>query len=223
MDNIMIVIPARGGSKRIPNKNLQEVGGRSLLVRAIDTCLAAGHVPYVSTEDGNIMSAAVKAGAMVINRPEALAGDKSTTDDTLIHAVFSKWAMDSLVVCVHCTTPFVTPKIIKEAIDKYKYAAVPPGCVMAVKKFARFVWGRNEKQELEMINMKNGHRPMTQDWPEQYIETGVVHVVHARDLIEHKTRTVYPVVPFVLSEQVSLDIDTMEDLEYARYLEMSVH
>jgi CMP-N-acetylneuraminic acid synthetase len=86
---VIAVIPARGGSKGVPGKNLRRVGGRSLVERAVDSCCAARHVEavYVSTNDAEVIRLAAGAGASVIIRPPALAGDTASSESALLHAL----------------------------------------------------------------------------------------------------------------------------------------
>lgn len=87
--DVIIVIPARGGSKRVPRKNIRTLAGRPLMAYTIATALNAGFdgLIYVSTEDAEIAEVARREGAQVIDRPLALAADASSTEDTLIHAL----------------------------------------------------------------------------------------------------------------------------------------
>lgn len=111
---VLCVIPARGGSKGIPGKNLAIVGGRSLLGRAVEAALAARLVDevVVSTDDDVITAAARALGAGVVRRPAELSGDLATSESAVLHAVHevemrSGSAVD-VAVLVQCTSPFVT-------------------------------------------------------------------------------------------------------------------
>jgi N-acylneuraminate cytidylyltransferase len=221
MSRVIVVIPARGGSKGIPRKNLAPFGKGTLLSRAVATVQAAGFEAWVSTEDAGIKSAAVDCGARVIDRPAELATDGATTDDVLIHAAYSLWAIgeQDLIVCIVCTAPFLEPDDIRGAVNAYQEGP-RPGCEMAVRTFSKFLWRyAGEQHTLQMVNLPFGIRPMRQDWPEiQCVETGLVHVVSGADLVRAGTRVITPVRPYYIPEERSLDIDSPEDLEYARWL-----
>ena len=83
------IIPARGGSKGIPNKNLAEVGGQSLVTRAINSAVQSGvvDVVVVSSDDPTILEAAANAGAIAIQRPADLATDTAAIEDATAHAL----------------------------------------------------------------------------------------------------------------------------------------
>ena len=108
------IIPARGGSKGVPGKNLRPVGGVPLVVRAVRSCLAAETVDlvYVSTDDLDIATAARKAGADIIWRPATLAGDLASSEAALLHGLeeLAERGLDpSVLLFVQCTSPFLDP------------------------------------------------------------------------------------------------------------------
>src|SRR5215210_9251501 len=86
---VVAIIPARGGSKGVPGKNLRRVAGRSLVQRAVDACVAARSIDatYVSTDDGRVAEAARAAAASVIHRPADLSGDTASSESALLHAL----------------------------------------------------------------------------------------------------------------------------------------
>jgi CMP-N,N'-diacetyllegionaminic acid synthase len=117
---VLGVIPARGNSKRIPNKNIRPLHGSPLIAYTIraaqDSELLTTWV--VSTESQAIRDVALSYGAYVVRRPEELAADDATTDDVLLHAL--EWmGADTfdMVVCLHPTSPIRDPKHIDQAID----------------------------------------------------------------------------------------------------------
>lgn len=115
------IIPARGGSKGIPRKNLQLVGGQPLIVRAIETCQRATSVcgVYVSTDDAEIAEVASEAGAAVVWRPAELAADDTSSDVVLLHAIDLLPRPLPLAVCfVQCTAPLLTADEIDATVRR---------------------------------------------------------------------------------------------------------
>ncbi|MEU2181631.1 acylneuraminate cytidylyltransferase [Streptomyces thermolilacinus] len=112
---VLAVIPARGGSKGVPGKNLAPVGGVPLVARAVRACRAARRVTHVavSTDDPDIAAVATGAGAEVVHRPAALADDTATSEAALLHALDAHEARHGspadVVLLVQCTSPFLTP------------------------------------------------------------------------------------------------------------------
>jgi N-acylneuraminate cytidylyltransferase len=120
-DRAVAVIPARGGSKGIPRKNLQRVAGVPLVTRAIKTCFAASAVSevYVSTDDEEIGDVAAEAGAMILWRPPQLAGDNTASEDVLFHALNRiEKPLPAVMAFVQCTAPLLTPDDIDLAIAR---------------------------------------------------------------------------------------------------------
>ncbi|MDW8809779.1 N-acylneuraminate cytidylyltransferase [Streptomyces scabiei] len=141
---VLAVIPARGGSKGVPAKNLAPVGGVPLVTRAVRECLAAGLVTHVvvSTDDHAIAAAARESGAEVVLRPAAIAGDTATSEAAVLHALDAHEALHGatvdVVLLVQCTSPF----ILREDIDGVARALVEHGAdtALTVAPFHGFVW-----------------------------------------------------------------------------------
>ncbi|MCH6162205.1 acylneuraminate cytidylyltransferase [Streptomyces marispadix] len=141
---VLAVIPARGGSKGVPAKNLATVGGDPLVVRAVRACLGAELVTdvAVSTDDSGIAAAARAAGAQIVDRPREIAGDTATSEAAVLHAVdvceSRSGAPVDAVLLVQCTSPFIT----REDIDAVAGAVVEGGAdsALTVAPFHGFVW-----------------------------------------------------------------------------------
>ncbi|MEV0255853.1 N-acylneuraminate cytidylyltransferase [Streptomyces sp. NPDC050732] len=141
---VLAVIPARGGSKGVPAKNLAPVGGVPLVARAIRECLAARLVTdvVVSTDDHVIAEAARAAGAEVVLRPAAIAGDTATSEAAVLHAMDAHEALHGttvdVVLLVQCTSPFLT----HEDIDGVASAVAEHGAdtAVTVAPFHGFIW-----------------------------------------------------------------------------------
>ncbi|WP_042165411.1 cytidylyltransferase domain-containing protein, partial [Streptomyces sp. NBRC 110035] len=141
---VLAVIPARGGSKGVPAKNLAPVGGAPLVTRAVRECRAARHVTdvVVSTDDQAIAAAARQAGAEIVMRPAAIAGDLATSEAAVLHAMDAHEALHGaavdVVLLVQCTSPF----LIREDIDGVAGAVAGQGAdtAVTVAPFHGFIW-----------------------------------------------------------------------------------
>ncbi|MGV4982558.1 cytidylyltransferase domain-containing protein [Streptomyces sp. NRAIS4] len=141
---VLAVIPARGGSKGVPAKNLAPVGGVPLVARAVRECRATRLVTdvVVSTDDQAIAAAAREAGAEVVLRPAAIAGDTATSEAAVLHAMDAHEALHGaavdVVLLVQCTSPF----IVREDIDGVASAVIEDGAdtALTVAPFHGFVW-----------------------------------------------------------------------------------
>ena len=119
---VIAIIPARGGSKGVPGKNLRRVGGRSLVVRAVDACRAARRIAevYVSTDDAEIAASAEVAGAKVIMRPAELSDDTASSESALLHALNQLIMVHEepeVLVFVQCTSPFIAPDDLDRGVE----------------------------------------------------------------------------------------------------------
>uniref|UniRef100_UPI00249BA955 acylneuraminate cytidylyltransferase family protein n=1 Tax=Pseudomonas sp. PS02285 TaxID=2991441 RepID=UPI00249BA955 len=115
------IIPARGGSKGVPRKNVLPVAGIPLVARAVRAALAAGiqHV-YVSTDDSEIAAVARAAGGDVVERPAEIAGDTASSESAVIHAIDSIEGAGvpvKTVVFLQATSPFIPSEGIAEAVQ----------------------------------------------------------------------------------------------------------
>ncbi|GHA08613.1 cytidylyltransferase domain-containing protein [Streptomyces echinoruber] len=141
---VLAVIPARGGSKGVPAKNLAPVGGVPLVARAVRACLAARLVTdvVVSTDDRAIAAVAREAGAEVVLRPAALAGDTATSEAAVLHALDAHEALHGapvdVVLLVQCTSPFLR----REDVDGVAAAILEHGAdtAVTVAPFHGFIW-----------------------------------------------------------------------------------
>src|SRR5690242_2180440 len=148
---VLAVIPARGGSKGVPGKNLAAVGGVPLVARAVLACAGARRVTatVVSTDDPSIAEVARSAGADVVLRPAAIAGDTATSEAAVLHAMDAHEAMTGskadVVLLVQCTSPFIT----SEDIDGVTAAVTEDGADTAhtVAPFHGFVWRETARAE----------------------------------------------------------------------------
>ncbi|MFJ3932440.1 cytidylyltransferase domain-containing protein [Streptomyces sp. NPDC090029] len=186
---VLAVIPARGGSKGVPAKNLAPVAGVPLVARAVRACLDAPLVTHVavSTDDPAIAAAARAAGAEVVHRPAAIAGDTATSESAVLHALDAHEALSGAparaVLLVQCTSPFVTA----EDVQGVARAVVEEGAdsAVTVAPFHGFLW-REEPPAAPGgrpgsggVNHDPAHRPRRQDRPLDLLETGAAYAMDA--------------------------------------------
>ncbi|NNN31644.1 N-acylneuraminate cytidylyltransferase [Streptomyces sp. S3(2020)] len=223
---VLAVIPARGGSKGVPAKNLAPVGGVPLVSRAVRECLATRLVTdvVVSTDDQAIAAAAREAGAEVVLRPAAIAGDTATSEAAVLHAMDTHEALHGaavdVVVFVQCTSPF----LVREDIDAVAGAVVETGAdtAVTVAPFHGFVW-RDEADSAEEsggfgVNHDKSYRPRRQDRPQDLLETGAAYAMDAAGFREHQHRF-FGRTELVRTDAARvLEIDDPHDLARARAL-----
>lgn len=218
---VLAVIPARGGSKGVPGKNLAEVGGVPLVTRAVTACLAAPTVTdvVVSTDSPAIAAAARAAGAGVVTRPAAISGDTASSEAALLHALGSFEELHSLtvdvVLLVQCTSPFLTSGDV-EAVA----AAVATGAAdsaLTAAPFHGFLW-RDRDGEGTGVNHDKAVRPRRQDRPQDLLETGAAYAMDATGFRAARHRFFGRTLPVATDPARVLEIDDPHDLERARLL-----
>ncbi|KAB1140308.1 N-acylneuraminate cytidylyltransferase [Streptomyces luteolifulvus] len=236
---VLAVIPARGGSKGVPAKNLAPVGGVPLVARAVRECLATRLVTdvVVSTDDQAIAAAARAAGAEVVLRPAAIAGDTATSEAAVLHAMDAHEALHGAVVdvvlLVQCTSPF----LVREDIDGVAGAVAENGAdtAVTVAPFHGFVWrdagdaedtvaaGTVAEADAAVgggygVNHEKSFRPRRQDRPQDLLETGAAYAMDAAGFRKHRHRF-FGRTELVRTDPARvLEIDDPHDLARARAL-----
>ncbi|GLZ78976.1 transferase [Actinorhabdospora filicis] len=216
--SVLVVIPARGGSKGVPGKNLAPVAGVPLVARAVAASLAASRVTRVavSTDDAGIAAAARAAGAEVVERPAAIAGDTSSSEAAVLHALdaLPGGAEVAVVVLVQCTSPFLSSSDVDGVV-----AAVQEGADSAftAAPFHGFLW-REGLAGAEGVNHDASHRAMRQARPEELLETGAAYAMRAAGLREHGHRFFGRVAMVRADPARTLEVDDPADLARARAL-----
>jgi CMP-N,N'-diacetyllegionaminic acid synthase len=215
--DVVALIPARGGSKGIPRKNLADVAGKPLLAWTLEAAQAARSVTrvVVSTDDAEIAEVAESLGAEVLDRPAALAADETPMLDVVRHALGELGAVDVLVL-LQPTSPLRRAAHIDEAVELLEgsdadsvvsVVQVPhcfePGSLMAVEgdRLARLGESAPRRQDKPALWARNGPAVLV-------LRAGSV----GDDLYGGHCR------PYVMGPRDSLDVDDAFDLELAGLL-----
>jgi len=215
------VIPARGGSKRIPLKNLVPLAGAPLLAHTIAAALEARWLSavYVSTEDPRIAAVARAARAGVIDRPAELALDTTATEPVLLHAldvIEQKHGPVDAICLLQCTSPLRTAATIDAAVEKLFHT----GCdaVLSVTPDPNLFWLGHLEGDRFSPRYDPRQRPRTQQIPTGHREDGAVYVTRRSLLVGEGVRMGGDLRAVVQSPLDSIDIDTPEDLIAAEAL-----
>ncbi|WP_203136369.1 acylneuraminate cytidylyltransferase [Microbacterium sp. JZ31] len=179
---VVAIIPARGGSKGVPRKNVLPVAGVPLVARAVTSALRSGSVDhvYVSTDDTEIAAVATAAGASVIHRPAEIAGDTASSESAILHAmdeIEAGGVAISTVVFLQATSPFIPAEGIAEAVELVDGGGFD-SAFSAFETYG-FLWRRGAEGTAEAINHQAHHRPRRQDREPHYLETGAFYVFSA--------------------------------------------
>ena len=214
------IIPARGGSKGIPRKNLKLLEGKPLIVWSIEQVLATrGLTPYVSTEDEEIADVARGAGAQVIERPEELAGDATASEPVIEHAIgviTAEAGRPDQVMFLQATSPLRLPGTLSRCLDEF--AVTGADSMVGVVPAEIFMWRR--VPHVEALYPVDA-RPRRQDLrPEQlrYRETGSLYLTRTEIYERHHNRLGGAIELFVMDPLEGIDIDAEHDFTLAESL-----
>ncbi len=215
MGKTIAIIPARSGSKRLPNKNIKFFGGLPLIVYSINYALSNSNFideVYVSTDSNDIKEIALQYGANVIDRPKHLSGDLEPTVSAMKHVLN---AVDDVgtIVLLQPTNPLRPKTLIKDAFKAFNDN----------KAQSLFTISRDHKKlgkivdnQFEPFNYKIGQR--SQDLEPLFYENGLLYITNA-SLIKEDIIFNEKSIPFLVNHKfVEIDIDTHEDFEYAEYV-----
>lgn len=215
MKNIAI-IPARGGSKRIPEKNIQLFGGLPLLVHSIQYALANSEIidaVYVSTDNESIKSIALTYGAKVIDRPVSLSGDFEPTSTALRHVLGCIDDEVENVILLQPTNPLRPNNLLKQAFEVYQKRN-NDSLFTVTRNHQKF--GKIIENKFQPFNYSIGQR--SQDLDPLFFENGLLYITKASLILDNIIIS-ENAFPFEVNHIfANVDIDTKDDMEYAEYL-----
>ncbi len=213
----LTIIPARGGSKGIPLKNIQEVGGRPLIARTVDASLKSivGAATFVATDSQKIADVAERAGAKIIWRNAEVSSDTASSESVLLYALDKLKEQPEYIVFLQCTSPFTDSKHINIILNKIANSEYDS--MFATISNHRFLWKLNEKGYALGINHDGKLRKRRQDLAPEYLETGAIYVMKTKTFLAEKTRFCGNVgICNFDDELLSYEIDSWTDLLIAR-------
>lgn len=214
--SVIAVIPARGGSKGIPLKNLQTVGGVSLVARAVkaaEACQIVDRV-YVSTDSDEIAFEAEKYGATTIKRPPEISGDEASSEDAIRHAIGSIENVE-VVLFLQCTSPFTSPDDLSKAAELVTTGTFDS--VLSVVEDHSFGW-ELQGEVLCPIGHDMKDRKRRQDLPIKFVETGAFYAFRSREFLQSGSRFHGRVGHVETEKYLNVDIDEPKDLVFANKL-----
>ena len=211
-NKILVVIPARGGSKGIPRKNIRLLNNKPLISYSIDIAKSSEYVDdvVVTTDDAEIALLSEKFGASVIRRSEELAGDDVPLDpvvyDAMVHK--EKLAFDEydIVITLQPTSPLLKTSTLDAAIEKFDDFAIDS--VLSVVDDRHLSWGYDEANERYFPNYIE--RKNRQYLPKDFRETGAI-LATRRHCMHENSRLGTNLDLIVVSREESVDIDNYED------------
>lgn len=215
--NILVVIPARGGSKGIPRKNLRALAGNPLIYYSIKNALSSSYLPdvYVSSEDDEILSISQKVGAKTIKRSLNDAEDITTLDPVIYKAWQEIQKIEGktydIVVTLQPTSPLLKVESLDNALHKLINTTEIDTIISAVND-THLTW----KIEDETFRPNYTKRVNRQQLPPVFKETGGFLITRSKNISENNRIGGY-VDLFILSDKEAIDIDTYADWGLCEY------
>ncbi|WP_106830630.1 acylneuraminate cytidylyltransferase family protein [Parabacteroides pacaensis] len=222
--NPLVIIPARGGSKGIPYKNIKPLQGKPLIYYAIDAarCITDDIHICISTDDDKIIKTVEDYGIDVpFKRPDSLATDTAGTYEVLLHALNhyeQRGESIDVVILLQTTSPFRTGKHVEEAFKLYH-----PGIdmVVSVKETDSnpyYVCFEENKDGFLHVSKGEGGYTRRQDCPPVYEYNGAIYIINPNSLKSMPLNKFTKRVKYVMDREHSLDLDTMMDWHVAEYM-----
>lgn len=209
------IIPARGGSKGVPRKNVRPLCGKPLILWSIESALAARSISrvVVSTDDPEIAAVSQRAGAEVVWRPAELSGDLAASEAALLHALEVLNVEEGVLAFIQCTAPLILPADIDGTIAALDGA----DSAFTATPSHRFLW-RSSPDGVRPLGHDRGSRLMRQQMTGEYMEVGAVYAVRIERFLDEKTRFAGRTAIYPIPQERSLEIDTVTDFHLAEAL-----
>ena len=221
-NNMVCIIPARGGSKGIPMKNILVVADKPLIAWSVEQANASKYLKgrvYVTSDCDDILDIAAKYGANRIKRPEGISGDSSTSESALIHALgeIAKTVKNiDLVVFLQATSPLRETKDIDKAIEMVLEGGYD-SLFSSTELHDFFIWTQEGEGNPESLNYDFRNRKRRQDVKKQYVENGSIYVFKPEILTREGNRLGGKIGISVMDSWKVHEIDTMDNVELCEF------
>ncbi|MGD9625711.1 MAG: acylneuraminate cytidylyltransferase family protein [Arcobacter sp.] len=212
----LAIIPARGGSKRLPRKNVLDLCGKPLIAHTIEAGLKSNYIDkvIVSSDDEEILEISKKIGAKTVKRPDELASDIATTFDAIKHTIDNNIDKYNYIVLLQPTSPLRNEKHIDEAIEllEIKNAdAIISVCEMEHSP----LWSNTLPQDGSMKGFLRDEvlNKRSQDLEKYYRLNGAIYICKTEKLLENKSFFLKEnIFAYIMDRENSVDID--EDIDF---------
>lgn len=219
-NKFLAIIPARGGSKRLPRKNILDLCGKPLIAYSIEAGLQSKYIDkvVVSSDDEEILQISKKFGAETIKRPDILASDTATTFDAIKHTIDSLEKYEYIVL-LQATSPLRNSKHIDEAIEfleEKKADAVVSVCEMEHSP----LWSNTLDDTLSMNNFLKDEvlNKRSQDLEKHYRLNGAIYICKTELLLKEKSFFLKEnIFAYIMDRKSSIDIDEEIDFKKAEF------
>jgi pseudaminic acid cytidylyltransferase len=226
---ILAIIPARGGSKRIPHKNIKLFMGQPIISYSINAAKSCGLFDkiIVSTDSKEIAQVSEKCGAEIpFFRPAELSDDFTGTDEVILHALtwfINKDINIDYVCCIYATAPFVKPEHIREGFEILRKVGSTSSFPVTTYPYPIFRSLKiNSRGKLEMFWPEH-YKTRSQDLIEAYHDAGQFYWADVKKYLVEKRFFSESAAPVIIPRYLVQDIDTIEDWKRAEIMFQVLH
>ncbi|WP_313956428.1 acylneuraminate cytidylyltransferase family protein [Aliarcobacter cryaerophilus] len=216
---IISIIPARGGSKGLPKKNILELAGKPLIAWTIESSLKSKYISktIVSSDCDEILNISSKYGSEILKRPDELARDTTPTEPVVEHILqnIKDLGNYSYLVLLQPTSPLRDEKDIDEAISKL-IQEKDATALISVKEIDNKIlkaFKINNNGYLEGISNNKYPFMRRQDLPKVFMPNGAIYIISINEFLKTKRLFSDNAISYLMNEEKSLDIDTIDDFE----------
>jgi CMP-N,N'-diacetyllegionaminic acid synthase len=211
--NILCIIPARGGSKGIPKKNIIQFANKHLIGHTISQAIESKHINkvVVSSDCEEILKISKSYGAEILIRPNYLSTDTSTSESALLHVIETLDEEYDYIVFLQVTSPLRSSYDIDNCIKTLIDGGFDS--VFSASELEDMLIWESNNGKLRSVNYDHQNRKRRQDSEKQYVENGSIYVFNKKGFLESKNR-LFGKIGFSLMENWKMfEIDSLEDLE----------
>ena len=219
---ILAIIPARGGSKGLPGKNILPLAGKPLISWTIDASLNSKYITkaIVSSDDNEILDTAQKYGSNILKRPNEFAKDDSPSEVVIEHALKEIKEDFDYIILLQPTSPLRDHIDIDSAFEKlFNSNATALISVYEIDNKILKAFKENDKGYIEGVSNNKYPFMRRQELPKTYLSNGAIYIIDVKEFIKNRSFFTDKTIYYKMDKNKSLDIDTKDDLEHAqRYL-----
>ena len=221
-ESILAVIPARGGSKRLPNKNILDLAEKPLIAWTIEAGLNSKYIDtvVVSSDSDDILDISKKFGTDIIKRPDELASDTATSFDAIKHTIKNTIETFDYVILLQPTSPLRNNSHIDEAFElliKTNAAAI----ISVVEMDHSPLWSNTLPKDMSMVNFLKNEvlYKRSQDLVKYYRLNGAIYICKSEKLLDEKSFFLKEnIYAYKMDRESSIDIDNGFDFSIAEFL-----
>jgi CMP-N,N'-diacetyllegionaminic acid synthase len=221
---ILGLIPARGGSKGLPKKNIAQLGGKPLVTWTIEAGLRSSYITevVVSTDDDEIKAISLSAGAKILARPAEISGDHASSQSAVMHAIeeYKKQAINlDYVVLLQPTSPFRNYNDIDNAFSCF-FGKNANSLISVNSIDNKILKAFVKDRDGTITGVCTNEFPFMrrQDLPATFMSNGAIYIVKVERFVVTKSFYSEPCIPYEMTNENSVDIDSQQDLDNAEQI-----